>query len=185
MLGLLFAKQGLTWQFPCCFMGQFLPDLGAGTQLTAAISQPNLITAVKSIQDPFPYWSASSQDHRRMFRREGFAWAEGGGQARLIPAGRTCEDAQSFPQKELRPLSAHTFPKKISLGPCQKAGSEKTWVLRLKSSLFLVFRRFNKENLKLKLPLKKFKSTIFAGNLLLVKFLMEEEKTEEPSQQQC
>lgn len=95
VLGLLFAKQGLTWQLPCCFMGQFLPNLGAGTQLTAAISQPNLITAACCIQDPFLHWPASSQDHRRMLRREGFAWAEGKGQERLIPAGRTHADADA------------------------------------------------------------------------------------------
>lgn len=45
VLGLLFATWGFTWQFSCWFMGQFLPDLGAGTQLTATISQPNLIAA--------------------------------------------------------------------------------------------------------------------------------------------
>jgi len=51
-LGLLFIERGLTWQFPCCFLGRFLPDLGAGTQLTVAISQPSLVTAARAHTGP-------------------------------------------------------------------------------------------------------------------------------------
>lgn len=41
-----------------------------------------------------------------MFRREGLAWAEGEGQARLIPAGRTHEDAQSRGRLQSKELDA-------------------------------------------------------------------------------
>lgn len=57
MLGLLVAKRGLTWQFPCRFMGQFLPDLGAGAQLAAGyhrLTSSQLLVSMQDREQPSP-----------------------------------------------------------------------------------------------------------------------------------
>lgn len=162
-------------------MGQFLPDLGAGTQLTVAISQPNLITAVKTHLHT-GQWAAKTTEGclggkdllgQRVRGRQGSS--QQGGPMKMLSPGDVCRakswmlpvpGSVSLPMVGTSRCDVCSLAKRSNLFCCYFCKhhpygmwlhplSAHTWVLKLKPSLFLVFRRFNEENLKLKLPLKK------------------------------